>query len=247
MKKSILLLALPFLFYACSSSVDVANMSEEERLAYAMSLYNDEEYLDALTEFQGILLQFPGSQSVDDAQYYLGLTHFKRGEYILSAYEFSKLIKDMPASDFVPEAQYMLAESYYQLSPSFHLDQRYTKKGIEEFQAFIDFFPSNERVPEAEAKIKEMNNKLAKKLYEAARIYEKMEYNVSAVEYYQEIENVYHDTQFAPMASYRKIKVLLLDEKKKEAAKEAALFLARYPNDPNAAEVKSIEQTLGGA
>jgi outer membrane protein assembly factor BamD len=246
MKKSILLLALPFLFYACSSSVDVANMSEEERLAYAMSLYNDEEYLDALTEFQGILLQFPGSQSVDDAQYYLGLTHFKRSEYILSAYEFSKLIKDMPASDFVPEAQYMLAESYYQLSPSYHLDQRYTKKGIEEFQAFIDFFPSNERVPEAEAKIKEMNNKLAKKLYEAARIYEKMEYNAAAVEYYQEIENVYHDTQFAPMASYRKIKVLLLDEKKKEAAKEAALFLARYPNDPNAAEVKSIEQTLGG-
>lgn len=248
MKKTIVLILFPLFFYACSGSADVANMSEDERLTYAMSLFNDEDYQEALTEFQGILLQFPGSQSADDAQYYLALTHFKRGEFILSAYEFSKLIKDMTASEFVPESQYMLAESYYQLSPSFHLDQRYTKKGIEEFQAFIDFFPAHEKVAEAETKIKEMNNKLAKKLYEAARIYEKMEYYVSAIEYYQEIENIYHDTEYAPMASYRKIKTLLLDEKKtKEASKEITAFLARYPNDPNAAEVKNLAQTLGGA
>ena len=46
----------------------------------------------------------------------------------MAAYEFSKLVKNMPASEFVPDAQYMLAESYFQLSPNFTLDQKYTKK-----------------------------------------------------------------------------------------------------------------------
>ncbi len=59
---------------------------------------------------------------------------YQRSEYIVAAYEFSKLIRNMPASEFVPKAQYMLADSYYQLSPNFNLDQVYTKKAIVELQ-----------------------------------------------------------------------------------------------------------------
>ncbi len=242
----LLVVLLPILFNACSGSKDLSALNEEERFNYALSLFSDEDYAEAINEFEAMLLQFPGGSYTDDSQYYLGLTRFKRGEYILSAYEFSKLIKDMPASEFLPEAQYMLAESYYQLSPVYHLDQRYTKKSIDEFQAYIDFFPSSDKVPEAEKKIAEMNNKLARKKYEAARIYEKMEYYVSAAQYYQEVENIFHDTPYAAMASYRKIKVLIADEKNKEAVKEMGVFLARYPNDPNAAEIRSLEQSMSG-
>ena len=84
------------------------------------------------------------------------MSRFKRGELILAAFEFSKLIKNMPVSEFVPQAQFMLAESYYELSPNYTLDQKYTKKAIEEYQAFLDFFPANPSVPEAEKKIREL-------------------------------------------------------------------------------------------
>ena len=112
--------------WGCSSTRDVAEMNADERLQYAMGLYNDEDYEEAATEFEALLLQYPGSSIVDDAQYYLGMCKYNRDEFILAAYEFSKLIKNIPASDFVPDAQFMLAQSYYELSPNYTLDQKYT-------------------------------------------------------------------------------------------------------------------------
>ena len=96
------------LLWGCGSTRDVNEMSGDERLQYAIGLYNDEDYEEAATEFEAILLQYPGSSIVDDAQYYLGMCKFQREEFILAAYEFSKLIKNMPASEFVADAQFML-------------------------------------------------------------------------------------------------------------------------------------------
>ncbi len=229
---------------ACSSSVDTSQFNAEQYYNYAMELYNNEDYEVALQQFQNIILQFPGSSVNDDAQYYLAMTYYKKKQYLLAAYEFSKLIRNIPASPFVPESQFMLADSYYQLSPPYQLDQAYTKKAIEEFQAFIDFFPSNPKVEQAESKINELNGKLAQKDYQAALIYERMEYEKAAIQYYEQCAETYHDTKFAPMALYNKIKIEIRRGMKNEAYADIATFLGRYPNDENAKELQEIEQTL---
>ncbi len=228
----------------CSGSVDTTLLSPEEHFNYALKLYQDEDYQEAQQEFQSILLQYPGSAVNDDAQYYLGLTYFKREQFLLAAYEFSKLIRDIPASEFVPEAQYMLAESYYQLSPAYQLDQAYTKKAIEEFQAFIDYFPLNPRVEEAERKIDELNDKLAEKLYSNARIYERMDYTRAAIKYYGDVQEIYHDTQYGPMALYKKIQLEIERENYQDAKEDINIFLSRYPDHESATEVQKLEQQL---
>jgi outer membrane protein assembly factor BamD len=231
-------------FIGCSSSIDTVNLSAEEKLAYAVGLYEDEDYEEAVNEFQAIVLQYPGNVVVDDAQYYLAQTRYKRGEYILAAYEFSKLIKNMPASEFVPGAQFMLADCYYQLSPNYSLDQKYTKKAIEEYQAFIDFFPSNDKVPEAEKKIVELNEKLAHKEFIIAGIYEKLDYYKAALSYYENVVEVYHDTKYAPMAMYSRIKLLVRKEENAEALAEISKFLQRYPDDINTSEILELKSSL---
>jgi outer membrane protein assembly factor BamD len=241
------LIFLPFLilfFIGCASTVDTANMTSDQRFKYAMDFYNDEEYDRAIQEFDAIMLQFPGNEIVDDAQFYLAKCRLARTEYILAASEFSRLIRNMPASSFVPESQYNLAECYYKLSPPFPLDQRYTKKGIEEFQAYIDFFPTDPKVPEAEVKIKELNDKLAHKAFNAAVIYEKMDYNIAAVAYYDNVETTYFDTQYAPMASYNKINVLIGLKRNNEALKEIENFLIKYPQDANYIKVEELKTKL---
>jgi outer membrane protein assembly factor BamD len=172
------------------------------------------------------------------------MTYYKRKQFLLGAYEFSKLIKNIPASPFVPDAQFMLAESYYNLSPAFSLDQAYTKKAIEEYQAFIDFFPANPKAEEADRKIKEMNEKLAQKEYQSGLIYERMGYEAAAIKYYGTVVDTYHDTKFAPMALYNKI---ILEVKKSmtgESLADISVFLSRYTADQKAAEIKNIETTL---
>lgn len=242
--KNLLLLVISTIFVACSSSIDTSNMAPEDRLAYAIKLYQEEDYEEGVKEFDALILQYPGSSIMDDAQYYLALTRFQREEYILAAYQFSKLIKSMPSSEFLADAQYMLADCYYELSPNFTLDQQYSKKAIEEFQVFIDVFPLNEKVAEAEKKIGELNDKLAMKEYEAAYIYNKMEYYDAALKYYDSVLEIYHDTKYAPLALYNKINILLERKKDSEALTEAQKFLSKYPQHENYGDVEKIKNSL---
>lgn len=240
----IIIFALIFVVSACSSSKDTTTMTAEEHFEYVMEFYTDGDYEETVTEFQNLLLQYPGSVITDDAQYYLGMSYFQREQYLLAAYEFSKLIRDIPASQFVPDAQFKLADSYFELSPPYQLDQAYTKKAVEEFQAYIDFFPTSPSVNEAEQKIKELNEKLAEKDFKAANIYEKMEYNRAAMQYYTQVTETYHDTKFAPMALHRKI---LLENQRAlytDALKDISDFLSRYPDDDRAQELVQLQEFL---
>jgi outer membrane protein assembly factor BamD len=243
-KKFFVFSIVPILFWSCSSSIDTANLSAEERYNYALNLFNDEDYEEALKEFQAIVLQFPGNAAVDDAQYYMALSRYNKDEYILAAYEFSKLIKNMSASEWVDEAQLMLAECYYNISPNYTLDQTYTKKAIEEYQAFIDFFPTNPKVPDAEKKIDELNEKLARKEYNTAYIYEKLEYYKAALLSYDNVIETYHDTKYAPLAMYDKINLLIRRGRNEEALAEIGKFLERYPKDSKTEDVENIKSSL---
>jgi outer membrane protein assembly factor BamD len=243
-KRLLPIAALLIVITACSHKVDTSSMSAEEHFNYAMSLFNDEDYEYSITEFQAILLNNAGSSVSDDAQYYLAMSYFKRKQYYLAAYEFSKLIRDIPASPFVPDAQYQLAESYYKQSPNVALDQTFTKKSIEEFQSFINFFPTNPKAVEAENKIKEMNIKLAEKEYNSAQIYERMEYYGAAIKYYTLVVDTYHDTKFAPEALYHRIKLEMDKGQKQKVANDIGLFLSRYPESPRAKDVKELDTSM---
>jgi outer membrane protein assembly factor BamD len=242
--KYLVIIILLIFSIACSSSIETSNLGPEERLAIAMKYYETEDYLEAIKEFEAILLQFPASGVNDDAIFYLGMSRFNRKEYILAAYEFSKLIKSLSSSEYLSKSQFMLAECYYNLSPNFSLDQRYSKKAIQEFQAFVDFFPLDEKVSEAETKILELNQKLAKKEFESARIYEKMEYTTAALFYYDNVIQIYHDTEYAPLAHYNKLNILLNKKRFSEALETAKSFISNYPDNSRTAEVQKILNDL---
>jgi len=244
LKKILPITLLLAVFTACSSKVDTSSMTAEQHYNYAMSLYNDEDYEYAEPEFKSILLNNAGSTIYDDAQFYLASTYFKRKQYYLSAYEFSKLIRDIPASSFVPEAQFMLAESYYKQSPHYSLDQTFTKKAIEEYQAFVTYFPTNAKAVEAEAKIKELNNKLAEKEFKSGLVYERMEYLNAAIKYYTVVVDTYHDSNWAPEALYNRMRIELDKNQVQKVQSDIGLFLSRYPESPFAKDVKSLDAKL---
>jgi len=244
MKNVLVVLLLSIFVFGCSGSKETIDMSAEEHLAYAMEMYNNEDYQFSIREFQSIVLQFPGNTVNDDAQFFLAMSYYKDEQFLLAAYEFSKLIRDIKGSEFVSMSQFMLAESYYQLSPPYQLDQSYTKKAISEFQAFLDFFPVDPKGEEAERKISELNLKLAEKLFDSAQIYEKMEYFNASIEYYTKVYETYHDTKYAPLAHQKKINILLEKEKISDAVENMKLFLVKYPDSEFAPEIQNLHDEL---
>jgi outer membrane protein assembly factor BamD len=241
---SLLLVILSLVLVNCAGMVDTSKFTAEEFYNYLMQLYKDEDYEKVVPEFQNFLLQYSGSAFNDDAQYYLAMTYYNKKQYLLSAYEFSKLIRNIPASPFVSDSQYMLAECYYRLSPPYQLDQTYTKKAIDEFQAFVDFFPLNKHAEEAETKIKELTEKLAQKEYQSGLAYEKMSYERAALKYYATVTDTYHDTKYGPISLYRKIQIELGKGMNSEALADISTFLNRYPDNPDARELQELETKL---
>ena len=242
---ALLLVGLALVAGGCGSSEKaVTSMSAEERFAHARALYDDGDDLEAINEFTVITLQYQGSAHAADAQFYLGECRFHRGEYLLASFEYGVVKRNYPASSRVPEAQYKLALAYYELSPRSSLDPQYTRKAIDEFQTFVEYYPTNPLVAEADAKIKELTNRLAKKQYETARLYTKMEYYKAALVYYDDVIDRYHDTEYAPVAYLDKAELMLSRHHYREARETLEAFTARFPQSVLQSRADSLRKEL---
>jgi len=229
----------------CGSSGEVVNLGAEERFQLGKQEFDDGDYLDAIKDLQIVKLQYPGSSVADDAQFYMGESHFNREEYLLAVEDFRTLKRNMASSTLVPMAQYRTAMCYYMLSPRPELDQTYTRKAIDEFQAFVEYYPLDERRSDAEDKIRELNGRLAEKLFDTAEQYVKLTYNRSAGLYYDFVVQKYHDTPFAEPSHLGKIKTLINRNRLEEANREINRFMDKYPESSLIQEVLNLREQVG--
>jgi len=228
----------------CGSSKEATTPTAEERFAHAKALFDDEDYVEALNEFTVVTLQFPGSAVASEAQFYIGECRFARQEYLLAAFEYNQLRRNYPASPRLADAQFKLGASYEHLSPKSTLDQQYTRKAIDEYQTFVEYYPANSRAPEADAKIRELTTKLAKKQIEIARLYRTMGYSKASQFYYDDVIERYHDTEFGPLAYIEKTQLLIDKKKFAEADQQISRFLTLYPNNVLRGQAEELKQEI---
>jgi outer membrane protein assembly factor BamD len=233
-----------FLATGCGSDNLESSLPAETRFAAGMKKFLDEDYLDSIDDFKAVALQFQGSAVADDAQYYMAEARYQRGEYILAAYEYEILLRTMPTSEFGSRARYQRAMCYYQLSPRSFLDQDYSKKAIDEFQAFIEYYPTDSLVTSAEKKIMEMHNKLGKKEFDNGVIYMKMEYYKAATVYFDLVLEKYHDTEYAERALYYKVEALVYRKRYPEAKEAVELFLSKYATSALRGGAMSLQKEI---
>ena len=242
--KIILLCAMILFCVSCTKTTVKSNATLEERMEAGLKMFQRGKYFDAKTQFRIITLSHSGSLIADKAQFHLGECHFNMKEYILAASEYERLIKMYPSSDWVDNAKYKLGLSYYELSPKYALDQEYTLQAITHFQEFLEDYHSSDLVPDVEKKLKEARNKLARKVFESAEIYRKMNYYKAANIYYNKVMEIYYDTPYAAKALFW----IGENNRKLEMYQDALIafdqFLRKYPDHEWTERIRSkIEQT----
>jgi len=235
---------LALILPSCGTSDLAKSLSAEERFELGKKKFENKDFLDAMGEFEIVKLQYPGSSIADDAQFHLAECRFNQEEYLLAAQEFQELRRNFPASSLVAAAQYKIGLCYYMLTPRSSLDQQYTLRAIDDFQAFIEYYPAHELAQDASLKIKELNNKLAKKLYDTAELYMIMEYFKSATIYFNNIVEKFHDTEFAEPALLGKVKSLVYRNKFNDARQELDKFFEKYPNSSLKNDAESLRADL---
>ena len=152
--------------------------------------------------FQNLLSDFPGSHLVDEAQYGLGQAYFCDEDYVMARFEYERLLNEYPASPFVDEAGYQVAMCHYHESRDIHHDQDETLQAIRQFSRFVEDFPGSVRTADAEARIRELRNRLAAKSLMIAENYLKWKNYASARLYCEELLKERQDSDSVYLARY---------------------------------------------
>jgi len=194
-----------FVMVGCrKESVNLREMTPEQQFEYAKRLFDKKDYYKARMQLTIIVLNNPGHQIIENAQYYLAESHYFQKEYLLAVEEYEKLIRSLPRSEFIDDSRFRVAMCYFKLSPKYSLDQEYTLKAISFFQQFLEDYPDSEFRAEADIHHKECVLKLAKKEYKSGELYRKMGALRAAVISFDAVLEKHHDTEFADDALYWK-------------------------------------------
>lgn len=169
----IVLLAL--LFNACSE-FQKALKSEDPavKLSLATKLYDEGKYQKAIRLFEQVIPNYRGKPQGERLFFMNGMAYYNTKQYYLAGYQLETFASNYPRSEKVEEASFLSAVSYAKLSPRHTLDQADTFKAIDKFQNFINTYPNSIHMPEANKIAKELREKIERKVYENAILYNKI-------------------------------------------------------------------------
>ena len=206
MKKIVSLLLVIVLFSSCNE-YQKALKSEDVAIKFdvATKMYEAKSYNKALRLFEQIAPSYRGKPQAEKLFYMFSQSYFKTKQYYLAGYQFESFVSSYPKSEKAQEAAFLGAKSYSMLSPVFSLDQTDTTKAIEKLQTFIDTYPNSEYLPEANIIMKNLNEKIEKKVFENAKGYNAISDYKSALVALDNFIADYPGTPFKEEALYYKL------------------------------------------
>jgi len=200
LKYLVILISLLMILGCSKKQRQVLAAADQYKLA--KELYDKGKYFKAQTEFENLIYTYPGNTVIDTAQFYLGMCQYNQKNYGLAAGEYKRLLTAYPQSKFADDSQYHIGMCHYNMSPKYSLDQNETFLAIDEFNSFLSSYPTSEYIGEARQRVKELEDKLARKSFTSGRLYFKMHDYQSALTYFSFVRDNYPATDWAIQAFY---------------------------------------------
>lgn len=225
------------------------------KFEFAKEAFAQKRYVQAATLFKECSTVFKGTDKAEEALYLLGLSNYENRDYISSGAYFKSYYTRYPKGKYVEPARFYCGYGYYLDSPDPQLDQSTTIQGIEELQAFLDFFPRSDKVPMAQTAIFELQDKLTLKQLQNAQLYYNLG-NYMGNNYESAIITAKNAIKEYPYSKYKEelemlvLKaryqeaVLSVDERKadrfRDVVDEYYSFINNYPDSPRRQEADNI-------
>ncbi len=179
-------------------------------LTNADRYYADGEYLKAQTLYETVLGSIRGKAESEQAYFNYAYTQYYLGRYTLSAFYFKDFSSKFLNSQLREEADFMKAFSNYKLSPSYRLDQTNSQKAINEFQLFVNTYPTSERIEECNRLIDQLRRKMQEKAYAEAELYFNLRNYESAVSSFENLMKDFPESSDSEQVRFMIIRSLFL-------------------------------------
>jgi outer membrane protein assembly factor BamD len=147
--------------------------------------------------FKKIIDKVPYSPYAAKAQYKTGILLLKLGRYDEAREAFQKVGDNYPDSEWAAPAKYQLAIATSKASGGADYDSTAVVEATKKLDEFIKVHPDADISPQANAQLKELRNREAKKNFDIAEFYERQRQYKSAQVYYKIVLDRYSDTDYA--------------------------------------------------
>ena len=194
---SLLALAGIVLIAGCAGSGRARYETPEEAYTKGKEYYDAGKYDRAIEYLQGAFDFGRAHEYAANAQLLLARAYRENGDYLLAANEYLRFTQIYRSDDRVPQATFEYAMTFIERSPAYELDQTDTERAVDELQLYIDRYPVSENAAIADAEIKKLREKLARKDYASAELYQRRELFEAAAISFQGVFDEYPDTSWA--------------------------------------------------
>ncbi len=225
------------------------------KFEFAKQAFEQKRYVQAITLLEECITVFKGSDKAEESLYLLAMSCYENKDYSSAAVYFKNYYSRYPKGKYAEDARFYSGYGYYLESPDPQLDQSGTIKGIEELQAFLDYFPRSDKVSIAQNAIFELQDKLTLKQLQNAQLYYNLG-NYMGNNYESAIIVAKNAVKDYPYSKYKEdLEMLILKSRYQEAVNsieerkvdrfrdvidEYYSFVNNYPDTKNRAEADNI-------
>ena len=176
-------------------------LDADELMGRGQGYYQARKYDKAAADFKEVVFNYSGTRIASEAAFLVAECSFNIKDYETAADDYLQMLNDYPTSLHGDEAQIRLAESYLGQSPNFALDQSETgEKALAAIDKYFEKYPDSKLAARAQQVKVEIQDKLARKEFEAGKFYLKRKLYLSAKIYLEGILSEFPDTKWAPQA-----------------------------------------------
>ncbi len=173
--KLVLLFAVAIFFASCGEYNKILKSTDRDlKYTYAKKYFEEKKYSRSITLLEELVPYMKGMAQAEESLYLLGQSYYNSKDYLSSTQIFTTYYNTYPKGEYAEPSLYYAAYGMYLDSPEAQLDQTKTYKAISEFQRYIELYPQTERAEQAKSYLFELQEKLAYKELQAAKLYLRM-------------------------------------------------------------------------
>lgn len=173
MKKLIVLsVVLSLVLTSCNSYNEVIKTTDYSyKYEAAKEYYAAGEYTKSYQLLEELVMVLKATEWAEESLYMLGMCYYNLGDYETSVLYLDRYYKRYPKGLYSEFARFHCGKAYFLQSPDPRLDQSPTYEAIKQLQEFLDFYPYSDLREEANDMIYQLQDRLVKKEYDAAKLY----------------------------------------------------------------------------
>ena len=173
MKKSLytLITALSLLT-SCSQYNQLQKTSDVEcRYEAAKEYFVSRKYGHAASLLEDLITMFKGHRNGEESLFMLAMCYFESGDYETASQYFKTYYTTYQRGVYTETARFFCGKSLFKNIPVPELDQSSTHLAIQEFQLFMEYYPTSRHCAEAQEMLFAMHDLLVEKDYLSAKLY----------------------------------------------------------------------------